>query len=156
MEYRLILYLPYLQSDVYAIFLFFSLSFAFLPNSRKDQTVPEYLKQASLILASISYDKFRSQRCSKLFTVAHPDGVSGLGDGVIGNGPSGDSTGIVVGIDHHQQPSYYTSSSSSPSSFKSSSLEAHSLDVPGMVGLGARKNSSVMTAPPWTSSSSQR
>lgn len=88
--------------------------------------------------------------------MAHVDGVSGIGDGISGVG-GGDSGGLVVGIDHHQQPSYYSSSSSSPSSFKSSSLEAHSLDVPGIGGgLGGRKNSSVMTAPPWTSSSSQR
>ncbi|CAL8080100.1 unnamed protein product [Orchesella dallaii] len=136
------------------------LTFAFLPNSRKDRTIPDYLKQAALILASISYEKFRSQRCSKLFTMSTTDGLGGV-NGVSGAiGVSDSHGGIVVGVDHHQQPSYYSSSSSSPSSFKSSSLEAHSLDVPviggGRGNLGARKNSSVMTAPAWTSSSSQR
>ncbi|ODM97981.1 Transient receptor potential channel pyrexia, partial [Orchesella cincta] len=132
-----------------------------------DIRIPSQLKKrrhCSGLLETSSVDfgkyflrKFRSQRCSKLFTMSTADGLGGGGGGVA----VGDSHGgIVVGVDHHQQPSYYSSSSSSPSSFKSSSLEAHSLDVPGIGGgggtLGSRKNPSVMTAPPWTSSSSQR
>jgi len=41
------------------------LIFQFRPNSKEDSSVPKQLKQQALALASISYEKFRADSCSK-------------------------------------------------------------------------------------------